>query len=423
MHITMFQSGKGDCLLLSNQAGTARMLVDGGMPDAYGTHVAPALGALRKANKSIDVAYISHIDRDHIGGMLKLLDDEVDWRVHEHQIKNGNAAHTAPLAARPPNVNAIWHNAFHEQLQDNAGAIEDALAAVAPVLSGSELADIRRAGVRQGELATSIREAIHVSRRIGPMQLGIPLNAPSSGKLMMLRAGQQPIALGGMRITILGPTATHLKKLRAEWIDWLKKNTEALAAIRNSARRAEDSLGTNDFDGLLLALTLQAESFGNPASVTTPNLASLTLLVEENGQSILLTGDARGDQIIDGLQATARLTDPTITVDVLKVPHHGSEHNIDSDFCDTAIARHYLFCGNGEHENPNLDVVEMMCRRRLLAPGPFTFWFNSSAAVSAVPAAATHMAELETLVRQLAKKSKGRLRCKFLESGSSLKVI
>ena len=53
---------------------------------------------------------------------------------------------------------------------------------------------------------------------------------------------------------------------------------------------------------------------------------------------MLLTGDARGDQIVDGLRAAARLTNGTFEVDVLKVPHHGSENNIDSDFVEAVIA-------------------------------------------------------------------------------------
>jgi beta-lactamase superfamily II metal-dependent hydrolase len=427
MRLIAFQAGKGDSLLLSNKAGTARILIDGGMPAAYRTHIAPALGALRAAGKSIDVAYVSHIDQDHIGGILQLLDDEVAWRVHAHQQAHGNPGHEPPAAARPPKIKAIWHNAFHDQLEKNAGPIEDALAAVAPVLSGSELAEIRHAGVHQGQLVTSIREAIQVSRRISPAQLGIPLNAPSGGKLMMRRSGQAPIVIGGMRLTILGPTTTHLTTLRKDWNAWLKKNTEALASIRETARRDESRLGSaafsGEFNGLLLALKLQAESFGNPTSVTPPNLASLTLLVEEGTQSILLTGDARGDQMLDGLRASGRMTGATFAVDVLKVPHHGSENNIDSDFCDAIVARHYVFCGNGEHANPNLDVVEMMCRRRLPAPGKFTFWFNCSEAATEQAAAKAHMKALETLVRRLATTSNGRLTVKLLPTGSSFTVI
>ena len=106
---------------------------------------------------------------------------------------------------------------------------------------------------------------------------------------------------------------------------------------------------------------------------------------------------------------------------MLKVPHHGSENNIDSDFVETVIARDYVFCGNGSSGNPNTDVIGMMFRRRLAAsPKPFRFWFNSSKAVSANPA---HMAEVETLVKKLAKTGQGRFTFEFLTRGSTITIL
>ena len=424
MRLTVFQSSKGDCLLLTNAARTARILVDAGMPASYTAHVAASLGRLRKTGKTIDLVYVSHIDRDHIGGVLEMLDNEAAWRVHEFQKQHGNTNSKPPGVPRPPKIGAIWHNAFHAQLKQNAGPVEDALAAIAPMLAGSDVPEVRQVALEQSELVTSVGDAIRVSRRISDGQLKIPLNPQAKGKLMMQRANQAPITLGGMRITILGPTTKHLNGLKKEWNEWLRTHKAELKKIRAAAKRDQANLGTSEFEGLLDSLRLQAESFGDPASVTPPNLASLTLLVEEGGQSILLTGDARGDQIVDGLKAAGRFPgSPPLVVDVLKVPHHGSEHNIDSDFCDAVIARDYIFCANGEDENPNLKVVEMMARRRLnvAGAGPCKFWFNSSEPASA-NAAAAHMAAVETLVRRLAQDSHGRLKFKFLTTGSSFEV-
>ena len=419
MHLTAYQSGKGDSLLLTNAADTARMLVDGGTPDAYGEHIAPLLGKLRDDNKQIDVVYISHIDDDHIGGVLHLLDDEMAWRVHEFQKSHGNPTHPEPQSPRPPKIKNIWHNAFHEQLADNADDIEDALAASAPWLLGAGDTKWQRAGEEQAGLATSIQEAIGVSRRIGAKQLGIPLNAPSGGKLMMLRANQGTIPLGGMTITLLGPLPKHLTKLRKDWNAWLQKNAAALKAIKDAAKRDETSIGNAALAGLQLNIM-----FGNPASVTPPNLASLTMMVEEGDQTILLTGDSRGDQIIDGLKAVGKLTtDSTLKVDVLKVQHHGSENNVDSDFCDAVFAKDYVFCGNGEHENPNYDVVDLMVKRRMMKPGNFKFWFNSFHTMTKKAAAKTHMQGLETKVKNLAQNSQGRMTFQFMETGSSFRVI
>ena len=422
MHLTAFQSDKGDCLLLTNTAGTTNILVDGGMSVSYNAHVAAAMGKLRTAKKKLDVVYVSHIDQDHIAGVLKMLDDEAAWRVHKFQKEHHNSKSKPPKVPRPPEVLEIWHNGFHDQVPKNGKPIADALSATAPVLAGSNVPEILAEALRQSDLVTSIGEAIEVSRRISPKQLNIPLNPRFGGKLMMLRPNQQPRTIGGLTFTIIGPTQSHLKTLRKEWNTWLKttEGKKRLKAIEIAARRDQERMGTSEFDGLLNSLLAQAESFGDPDEVTTPNLASLTLLVEDDTSSLLLTGDARGDQIVDGLKHAGRLVDGKIEVDVLKVPHHGSENNIDSDFVEAVIARDYVFCGNGNSGNPNKQVIEMMYRRRLAAsPKPFKFWFNSSKALSAVPA---HMGQVETLVKGLPP-SQGRFKFRFLMTGSKLKIL
>ena len=421
MRLTAFQSDKGDCLLLTNTAGTARILVDGGMPVSYDAHVAAAMGKLQVAKKALDIVYVSHIDEDHIGGVLKMLDDEAAWRVKEFQ-KNNPKIKT-PTVPRPPKIKEIWHNGFGEMLQKKAKPIVDALSAMAPVLAGSDLAEIRREALKQSDLVTSVGQAIEVSRRISPKQLNIPLNPRADGKLMMLRKNQKPIKLGGLTITIIGPTEAHLEKLRSDWKKFLDsvKGKAQLKKIQDAARRTEELLGASEFDNLVSSLRLQAEMFGNPKEVTPPNLASLTLLVEDDSDSLVLTGDARGDQIVEGLKQAGRLNGGTIEVGVMKVPHHGSENNIDSDFVEAVIARDYVFCGNGFSENPNTKVIEMMFRRRRTAsPKPFRFWFNSSEAVSANP---KHMVKVETLVKSLAKTAKGQFTFRFLTKGSSMKIL
>jgi hypothetical protein len=256
MQIRVFQSGKGDCLLLTDSAEQTRILVDGGMPDAYSRHVAPTLGAMRKAGDTLDLVYVSHIDQDHIGGVLRMLDDEVAWKVHEHQKKNGNKAHPEPEAPRPPEIQRLWHNGFSDLLKNNAGPIEEALAAMAPVLSGAISEAVREAGRHQGDLVTSVGEAIRVSRRLSPKQLDIPLNivpgVKGKGKLLMVRKNQAAANLGGFAITIIGPTAKHLEKLRKEWNAFLSnaKNKKQLTTIRQTARDDEEALGASDLGRL-----------------------------------------------------------------------------------------------------------------------------------------------------------------------------
>ena len=103
MKLTVFQSDKGDCLLLTGADGRM-VLVDGGMRASYSMHVAPALGKLRDAGQIVDAVYVSHIDQDHISGVLQMMDDEVEWRIHDFQKTAGNTTHKPPAAPRPPQV-------------------------------------------------------------------------------------------------------------------------------------------------------------------------------------------------------------------------------------------------------------------------------------------------------------------------------
>ncbi len=204
MKLTVYPSDKGDCLLLRAESGL-HILIDGGMQSSYTAHVAASLNRLRRQGKPLDLVYVSHIDQDHISGVLRLLDDEAAWRVHEHQLANGNPSHSRPESPRPPQVGGIWHNAFHELAGDNAGAIQDMLAATAAVLFGAPGGALREAAVERQDLALSIPEAIRVSRRIGGSQLNIPLNAEFGGKLAMVRDGQAPVQLGSLSLSVIGP--------------------------------------------------------------------------------------------------------------------------------------------------------------------------------------------------------------------------
>ena len=417
MKLTVFQSDKGDCLLLTSADGH-HMLVDGGMRASYRAHVAPALGALRDQEQVLDLVYVSHIDQDHISGVLEMMDDMVDWRVHTFQKENGNTHHKAPKVPHPPEIRAIWHNAFHEQVDKNAGPIQEMLAATATILSAANTASVLETAATNQDLATSIPEAIKLSRRIGSRQLNVPLNPEFGGKLMLVRDALPTTTVGSMSLFVIGPFQADLKKLRDDWNAWLDENTAALKQIQSRAREDEARLQGDPVARLAQAIAAQAEELGKRTNVTAPNLASLMLLVEENGKRVLLTGDGHADDIVKGLKHHGRLDgDGRLHVDVLKVQHHGSEHNIHARFCEAVTADHYIFCGNGAHENPDLRVVELVAETRLAqADGrSFKLWFNNSSTEPGKPGDQAHMRKIEQLVAQLEASSAGRLTSSFLK--------
>jgi hypothetical protein len=93
-----------------------------------------------------------------------------------------------------------------------------------------------------------------------------------------------------------------------------------------------------------------------------------------------LTGDATHVDIVGGLEAAGLLDEGVFWCDIHKFQHHGSEHNADEKFASTVLAKHYVFSANGEHDNPDSRIVELLIRGRAeKAPDvPFTVWFTCS---------------------------------------------
>ena len=176
---------------------------------------------------------------------------------------------------------------------------------------------------------------------------------------------------------------------------------------------------------LLSAMLGLAAKLGDRSRVTIPNLASLMLLVEEAGVKILMTGDGHARDILKGLEKSEKLDQQgKLHVNVLKVQHHGSENNIDADFCKRITADHYIFCGNGSRKNPDLTVVQLIIDTRLAdgKEGKFKLWFNSSVKMAGTEDNAAQMHQLEDLVAQAASHSHGRLAYRFLKQGSKLEI-
>lgn len=428
MKLHIFQSAKGDCLLLEAKDG-ARILCDGGMSASMRTHVRDELGKLRKANHKLDYMYVSHIDQDHISGALQLLEDELEWKLFEFHETQGTPIRP-PKLPRPPEIGGIWHNAFRDQIGKNAGDVEDLLAAAAPALLASGVPEIVEFGEELQQIAVSIPEAIKVSRYSSADLLDIPINklpgSEEKSKLLMVRDGQRAFDVGSMRLTIVGPTKEELTLLRDGWNNFLRdvKSRESIEKLRAEIKRKIDSFGAQSFD------LRDWNGIEDYKGVTTPNIASLMFMVEEEGKRLLLTGDSQQDIIIKGLELTGFLDAGHLHLDVLKTQHHASEHNFDIEFCRKVSADNYVFCGDGSHGNPELSVIQMIYDSRLgpkskraLASEaenrPFKFWFSTTADMQAADSLQREtFTEIERLVGKLVQKSNGQLTAAFNDKAS-----
>ena len=387
MKLRVFFASDGDCLLLTSRDGR-HALIDGGRSGTFKKETWPVLRAMAAANEAIDLIVVSHIDSDHISGILWLAHLVEEWVRFDHQTGAGNnPGFGKPGTPRPPEIKKLWHNSWRAQLSDLAGPIEAYLSRVGDSL---ELATVDRSRVPRAaveaieaveNLAESIPEGVELLETI---EHKTPI--PRNQKFVMLKSPLHVEKLGKTRLTVIGPGEKHLRRLREDWRKWL-----STAAPDPAPAPPGNALGGFDFareraeaehlvSSLVEAATIIQDT--DPDAVTPPNRASITLLAEEDGRTCLLTGDAGEPELIDGLKAAGRIVDGHFRCNVVKVQHHGATANLSIEFAGTVLADHYVFCADGNHHNPEPDVVKTLTETRSAEdPGrPFTLWFNCTPA-------------------------------------------
>ena len=99
-----------------------------------------------------------------------------------------------------------------------------------------------------------------------------------------------------------------------------------------------ERMGGFDVDGLACAAT--------QIDYAVANGSSIAVLARWGDHSCLTTGDAHADVMI---MAIDRLVGPAgvLSVDVFKVPHHGSKSNVTTELMKRIDAKVYVFSSNG----------------------------------------------------------------------------
>jgi beta-lactamase superfamily II metal-dependent hydrolase len=401
--LKVFFAGDGDCLLLTSADGH-HALIDGGRTDPFRKNAWPLLQTFAANGEPIDLVVVSHIDGDHISGVLWLLELVAEWTRFEFQSGAGqNPRAKRPKQPKPPDIEGLWHNSWRAQLGALAGQIE---AVAASVNDGLATATYRRTQpARQAiealqDLGESITQGVELLRTVDE-DTPVPRNRGFKDDLVMLQDPLKKQALGSTTLRVIGPGEEHLDALREEWRKWLD-TTAGKRAAREEAERPTrrdaqgPALGVSGVDFLEARTAELAEATElvssiaanvdiihrtNPRDVTPPNRASITVLAEEDGRTCLLTGDAAEEEILAGLRAAKKLDGGPFRCNVVKVQHHGSEFNLSEEFARAVIGEQYVFCADGAHKNPDPRVVKTLVEtRREVDPSPFTVWFNCSPA-------------------------------------------
>ncbi|KRQ98960.1 hypothetical protein [Bradyrhizobium valentinum] len=349
--LDVLRARKGDCLMLhfGPEQDLHLILIDGGPSDVYKPFLKPRLQKIHQAREldehaalPVDVVMVSHVDDDHIKGILDLTREQ-----------RGNSPDMRL------DVTSLWHNSFDDLLKTKpdelvagfgTASVAAAVEGEAGIDSGSVLAsfgnqmrgddsEIEDEDMHQTvEVLSSIPQGRTL--RDDAKALGWKPNHKFKGKLILAAKAAKPVMLGDLKVTVVGPMQQQLLALQKQHDKWLRAQKEKKKKSPEAALAA-----------------FEDESI--------PNLSSIVVLAELGGKSMLLTGDARGDKILEGMELAGLLkAGGKKHVDLLKVPHHGSDNNMETIFFKRVPADHYVFSGDGEHGNPERATLQMLLDAR-----------------------------------------------------------
>jgi len=324
------RAAHGDSLILhfGDPAKPQFIVIDGGPSGVYKDAFRPRLDALAErwavdGKLPIEVLLISHLDDDHIRGVLDLTNKLIES-------KN--------VAAPPFDVRTLWHNAFDDLVGKGAAELASTLAEAPGRIAAAE----GEAPPWNGE-SDAVVASVGQGRklRVNAEGLGWEPNAQFGGKLIVAGGGGvEQVQIGPLTLTVVAPLREELLKLQAEWDSELQRHKLA----KDAKEAAKVAAYVDD---------------------SVYNLSSIVLLAELGGKRMLLTGDARGDLVLRGLERAGLLSaDEPLVVDVLKLPHHGSDRNVEDGFFERIHATHYVVSGDGKHDNPSPATFTMIERAR-----------------------------------------------------------
>jgi glyoxylase-like metal-dependent hydrolase (beta-lactamase superfamily II) len=324
LRIEMLPARNGDALWIEygDPESPRRIIVDGGTEGSYDDGLRARIETLEPEERSFELLVVTHIDSDHIAGALALLRDET-------------------LGAT---FGDVWFNAWRH--------LPETLEGLGPV---------------EGELLT--QTILHRGLAWNEAFDGKAVVRPTAGKLPHVQLAD------GLGVTVLGPAPEQLAELRPVWeevvvAEGLDPGTPVPEPPEEPPPGLEHLGATPDVDTLAASVFKQDTAEANGSSIV--------LLLEHEGSSALLTGDAFPSVVLEGVNRLLAERDdgPRLAVDAFKVPHHGSRANLSPALVRALDCDRHLFSSNGTNtKHPHPEAVA----RTISGTGPgSTLFFNYS---------------------------------------------
>jgi hypothetical protein len=343
LEIHSLPAREGDTIWIrwGSEAAPHQLMIDMGT-EGSGKKLRDRFVAMPEGQRKLDLLVITHVDADHIGGVLTCL---------------------AEADALPGfEVGDVWFNGF---VHLSGGVVETT-------------GNLEPMGAAQGERLSNWLKKQH-------------WNKAFAGKPVRREPGKplQTVTLhDNLRLTVLGPTPTRLSNFIDTWKDEVHEAIEKgkldpaiVAPGLEPMGSANPPILTNDAD--LVAL---AESHQNEFDDGKPNGTSIALLLEYKNRKLLLTGDAFSPDVVEGIKAVS--PQARLHLDVFKLPHHGSRNNVHRALIEAVDCDRWLISTDGTRfKHPDAEAIARIIKfsstpKPLLSfnvPSTFNGWWKKDA--------------------------------------------
>lgn len=360
----MYPAKNGDAFLLSSDK--TNILIDGGYASTFNQHISDDLKAIGSKNESLELVITTHIDSDHIGGLIKFL--------------SLNGSSTQPTIVPIKN---IWHNSLRSlttqnvsiDLEKNSRLLQSINERGHPKLESDTDSNAEEISARQGSTLASL------------LHSGGYLWNGGNGTTNISIEKIEYFSIPGGIIRLLSPSQEILDNLLDDWKSELRRYgykgpiasgeliDDAFEFMLEHCAEDQEKRPTIISSGIFESLDDIYEQDDSPT-----NRSSIATIIELDGVRILMLADAWAEDIIQSLK---KLQDEghSMMFDAIKISHHGSYRNTSPELLNLIDSPIYLISSDGKrHGHPDIEPLIAIIDR----PSKFsrTLYFNYSTATS-----------------------------------------
>lgn len=282
-NIKVFKALYGDCIILVfGPAQDKFIMIDGGIGRECYKSIKEFVSSLKDKNMSIKLLILTHIDSDHIDGILKLFSEpDFDEAI----------------------IDKMWFN-YGEFLDTELGIIRE------KERNGIFLTDAtNQISWKQGnDLEKILRKYKFQHDKV--------------------IKSYDEFDIEDSHITVLSPSLQILKDFNDQWM--LEKEQEVKISARTDYSRSIEELNEMEF----------------VENISVSNRSSIAFLFEYQRSRVLILGDASAIEVEKSLSKLGHSEENQLVVDICKISHHASKHNTSSSLIKMLKCSNYIISTN-----------------------------------------------------------------------------